>query len=119
MSIHACILAWRAHSPVALKDRPVARGAAQSRLQCSVRRRLATFCCAQSLTWSLRRSLHFASAMLSDRFGVRNRTYVVHTQKTVSKPLLLEMVGLFADELEPSVRRFRATGHDTNVWFLL
>jgi hypothetical protein len=63
--------------------------------------------------------LHFASAMLSDRFGTRNRTYVVHTQKVVSKPLLLETVGMFAEELEPSVRRFRATGHDTNVWFLL
>ncbi|KAK0436583.1 hypothetical protein EV421DRAFT_1831355 [Armillaria borealis] len=62
------------------------------------------------------RPLDYSSHLLSKRFGLRPRLYIIHAHKSISLPIMHEMaVGMWAQEFEATARRpFRGmNGHPT------
>lgn len=61
----------------------------------------------------------YANWLLDQRFGKRQRPYLVHQAKVISAPLLEEVAHIWAQELdETGSVRFRGKGNEVNTLFL-
>lgn len=64
-------------------------------------------------------SMTYANWLLDARFGQRDRPYLVHQAKTISRPLLSEVASIWAEELQSTASsRFRGQGSEVNTLFL-
>lgn len=61
----------------------------------------------------------YSAWLLDRRFGIRQRSYLVHQGKMLNRPLLDEVASIWADELKATAEvRFRGSHPEVNMLFL-